>query len=81
MSEKTRLPDIATFGKSILHIGILNRGRRHYWRLIWWALRRPQYLQMAVTFSLYGYHFRKINGAFQGRIESLVNEERIRNTG
>jgi radical SAM superfamily enzyme YgiQ (UPF0313 family) len=49
--------------KSILIIGILNKGRSHYWKLlIWTLLRRPALVADALTFSIYGYHFRKVFG-------------------
>lgn len=51
------------FVKSILVIGILNKGRREYWKLlIWTILRRPRLFMEAVTFSVYGYHFRTVYG-------------------
>ena len=28
--------------------------------LVFWAMRRPRYLHMAVTLAIYGYHFRKV---------------------
>jgi radical SAM superfamily enzyme YgiQ (UPF0313 family) len=60
--------------KSMWHIGIRGEGRRHYWKLLLWSLREPRYLQMAVRFSIYGYHFRKIVGDFQDRINVLLGE-------
>jgi len=51
--------DIKTFFKSAWHIGIINKGRIYYWKLILWSLRRPRYFHLAVTFAIYGIHFRK----------------------
>lgn len=49
--------------KSILVIGIINKGRRYYWRLLLWTVfRRPALLAEAITYSIYGYHFRKVFG-------------------
>ncbi|MCD4710160.1 MAG: B12-binding domain-containing radical SAM protein [Bacteroidales bacterium] len=49
--------------RSILFLGILDRGRIYYWKLVFWSLfRRPEMLPMAVTYSIYGYHFRKVYG-------------------
>ncbi|MCX6305932.1 MAG: B12-binding domain-containing radical SAM protein [Bacteroidetes bacterium] len=51
------------FMKSILIIGLINKGRRHYWKLLLWTLfTRPALVADAVTFSIYGYHFRKVYG-------------------
>ncbi|HID12159.1 MAG TPA: DUF4070 domain-containing protein, partial [Candidatus Latescibacteria bacterium] len=37
------------------------RGRRYYWKLLFWTLaRRPRLFSWAVTLSIYGFHFRKV---------------------
>ncbi len=47
--------------KSILYIGILRKNRKYYWRLLFWSLfNKPQAFPLAVTYSIYGYHFRKV---------------------
>lgn len=49
------------FFRSIIRLGIIGRERVHYWKLLWWALlRRPRLFHLAVTFAIYGYHFRKV---------------------
>lgn len=49
--------------KSIYIIGLMNKGRRDYWKLLFWTLfRRPALVVEAVTYSIYGYHFRKVYG-------------------
>ena len=49
------------FFRSILRLGILGKERIHYWKLLIWTLfRRPQLFPEAVTFAIYGYHFRKV---------------------
>jgi radical SAM superfamily enzyme YgiQ (UPF0313 family) len=54
---------IGAFLKSMIIIGILNKGRREYWKLMMWTLfRRPALLVDAITYAVYGYHFRKIYG-------------------
>jgi len=62
--QKTRIRirycDVKAFLKSIWLLGILNKGRIYYWKLIFWSLRRPQYFHMAVTLTIYGFHFRKV---------------------
>ncbi len=56
-----------TFGKfmallkSILLIGIIDRNRRYYWRLFFWSLfKRPKVFPLAITYSIYGYHYRRV---------------------
>lgn len=44
-------------------IGFLEKGRRYYWKLFFWSVfRRPDVFPLAITLSIYGYHFRKIFG-------------------
>jgi radical SAM superfamily enzyme YgiQ (UPF0313 family) len=52
---------ILAFFRSLLHLGILGKERVHYWKLFFWTLfRRPQLFPMAITFTIFGHHFRKI---------------------
>ncbi|HDK26991.1 MAG TPA: DUF4070 domain-containing protein [Candidatus Atribacteria bacterium] len=52
---------ITGFLKSIWHLGIVGEERAYYWKLLFWSLfRRPHLLPMAVTYAVYGFHFRKI---------------------
>jgi radical SAM superfamily enzyme YgiQ (UPF0313 family) len=47
--------------KSAWFLGIREKGKFYYWKLILWTLfRRPQSLQLAVSFAITGFHFRKI---------------------
>lgn len=47
--------------KSVFILGVFGKERFYYWRLVFWSLfRKPKLLPMAVTFSIYGFHFRKI---------------------
>jgi len=48
------------FGLSSIRLGVLGRERFHYWwLLVWTFFHRPALLPLAVTFSIYGHHFRK----------------------
>ena len=54
----------ALFG-SMLRLGIIGKERIHYWKLFFWCLfRRPQLFPLAITFAIYGFHFRKIFGEY-----------------
>lgn len=51
------------FIKSIFIIGIINRGRREYWKFMLWTLfKRSSLFSVAMTFVVYGYHFRRVYG-------------------
>lgn len=63
--SRTRTPfrfsDIKALFRSMLVIGVIGRERLHYWRLVFWTLfRRPGMFHMAITYSIYGFHFRKV---------------------
>jgi radical SAM superfamily enzyme YgiQ (UPF0313 family) len=48
--------------RSIYRLGFLGRERVQYWKLFVWTLvRRPRAFPLAITFAIYGYHFRKIS--------------------
>jgi radical SAM superfamily enzyme YgiQ (UPF0313 family) len=43
-----------------VRLGVVGRERLQYWRLLLWTMfHRPALLQLAVTFAIYGHHFRK----------------------
>jgi len=47
--------------RSIIHLGILDKERIYYWKLFFWTLlRKPKLFPLAITFAIYGYHFRQI---------------------
>jgi radical SAM superfamily enzyme YgiQ (UPF0313 family) len=52
---------IRAFFRSVLRLGILGKERIQYWGLILWTLvRRPRLFALAITFAIYGYHFRQV---------------------
>ncbi|HBV02517.1 MAG TPA: B12-binding domain-containing radical SAM protein [Candidatus Komeilibacteria bacterium] len=47
--------------KSVLRLGILGKERWYYWGLFFWTLStRPKLFPLAITFSIHGFHYRKI---------------------
>lgn len=53
--------DLLALARSIVRLGILGRERLHYWRLLFWTLRRrPTHFPLAVTLAISGYHFRRV---------------------
>ncbi|MBW1697117.1 MAG: B12-binding domain-containing radical SAM protein [Deltaproteobacteria bacterium] len=52
---------ILAFFRSCIYLGIIGKERFQYWKLLFWTVfRRPRLFPLAVTFAIYGYHFRKI---------------------
>ena len=47
--------------KALMILGIIDNARAYYWKLLFWSLfRRPLLLPLAITYSIYGFHFRKV---------------------
>jgi radical SAM superfamily enzyme YgiQ (UPF0313 family) len=47
--------------KSMVRLGVIGKERFHYWGLFFWTLfRRPRLFPLAITLSIYGYHFRRM---------------------
>lgn len=60
---KVQLNYLAAFVKSLFIIGFATNGRREYWKfLIWTLFRKPDLMIEAVTYAVYGYHFRTVYG-------------------
>jgi radical SAM superfamily enzyme YgiQ (UPF0313 family) len=58
---RIRFHDVRAFLKSIVRLGIIGKERVHYWKLlIWTFFRRPRLFPLAVTFAIYGFHYRKV---------------------
>lgn len=56
-----------TFGRilallrSMVILGIFTSNQLYYWRLFFWSLiYRPKLFPLAITYSIYGYHFKKV---------------------
>lgn len=61
--KKIEFSYLTGFFKSIFIIGVLNKGRREYWKFLLWTLfRRPALFPDAVIFAVYGFHFRTVYG-------------------
>jgi len=47
--------------KSIIYIGVLKKDRIYFWKILFWSLfNKPRSFPLAVTYSIYGYHFRRV---------------------
>ncbi len=54
--------EILAFLRSIWKLGIVGDERREYWRLFFWSLfKHPKKFPLAITFSIYGFHFRQVS--------------------
>jgi len=63
MQQKARLTltDLRAFLRSLWKIGLFDKGKKYYWKLLGYTLIRcPRKFAVAVTMSIYGFHFRKV---------------------
>jgi radical SAM superfamily enzyme YgiQ (UPF0313 family) len=52
---------ILALWRSMYQLGIRGIERVQYWRLFFWTLfRRPRLFPLAITFAIYGFHFRQV---------------------
>lgn len=58
---RLRLDYFGALFKSMWLLGVLDKARVQYWKLFFWSLfTRPRVFPLAITFSIYGFHFRKV---------------------
>jgi radical SAM superfamily enzyme YgiQ (UPF0313 family) len=62
-------PSVQTFSvnkimavvKSVLYIGVFRKNQLFFWKIILWCIfNKPKSFPLAVTYSIYGYHFRRV---------------------
>ena len=52
---------LTALSKVIWKMGITGNGKLHFWKLMFWTVfRKPQLISEAVTYSVYGYHYRMV---------------------
>ncbi|MFN7037770.1 MAG: B12-binding domain-containing radical SAM protein [Bellilinea sp.] len=60
--------EVYAFFTSLWRLGVLGRERKEYWRLFFWTLwKYPRKFALAITFAIYGYHFRQV---FQNQVKT-----------
>jgi radical SAM superfamily enzyme YgiQ (UPF0313 family) len=51
--------------RSMFKLGVVGEERIYYWKLFFWSLfRKPQLFSLAILFTIYGFHFKKISQSF-----------------
>ncbi len=52
---------VKAFIKSMWFLGVIERGRKYYWKLfVSTLLKRPRVFPLSISLAVYGFHFRKI---------------------
>ena len=63
-SNKIHLTEVMAFLKLLWFLGIAEKDRKYFWKLLFFSLSRyPKKFSIAMTMSVYGYHYRKIASA------------------
>jgi hypothetical protein len=58
--RRPRFFEIKGFFRSLWILGVLERGRKYYWKLFFLSLLKyPKKFPLAMTMSIYGFHFRR----------------------
>ena len=53
--------EIGALFKSIWKLGVLEKGKRYYWKLFFHSLfKYPEKFPLAITMAVYGFHFRRV---------------------
>jgi len=51
--------------KSMFKLGFIGKERIYYWKLFFWSLfRKPQLFSLAILFTIYGFHFRRVSNNY-----------------
>lgn len=67
--KKIGLREIGAFFKANVYLGLFGKEREYYWKLFFWCIfKRPEAFGQAITFAIYGYHFRKIFEEYEGKV-------------
>ena len=67
--SQLRWSHISGFIKSLWFLGVTNKGRRYFWRLlISTLLRSPRKFPLSISLSVSGFHFRKVAEGYRKTI-------------
>jgi radical SAM superfamily enzyme YgiQ (UPF0313 family) len=70
--SQLRFSHIASFIKTLWFLGVTNKGRRYFWRLlISTLLKRPRHFPLSIGLSVSGFHFRKVAEGYHKTIPTL----------
>jgi len=62
VTVKIQKEEIGALLRSVYQLGIRGVERVYYWKLFFWTLFTcPEKFPLAITFTIYGFHFRKVN--------------------
>ena len=61
IKARVQFQDVLAFLRSVFHLGMVRKGRLHYWGLLAWAtFRRPELFSLAVRLAISAHHCRVV---------------------
>jgi radical SAM superfamily enzyme YgiQ (UPF0313 family) len=73
--SQLRFSHIVGLIKSLWFLGIANKGRRYFWRLlISTLLKRPRHFPLSISLSVSGFHFRKVAEGYNKTFLALLRQ-------
>jgi hypothetical protein len=64
--------DVRAFFRSMWRIGVIEKGNLHYWALMIWSFKDFRRVPLAVRYSIFGFHFRKILKSVHTQMKGLA---------
>jgi radical SAM superfamily enzyme YgiQ (UPF0313 family) len=59
--QQLSLNRFMAFLKSVFYLGFFKKESKYFWKiLLWSAFHKPKSFPLAITYSIYGYHFRRV---------------------
>ena len=60
-SPRLTWQDMRALWRAVLRLGVVDRGRRFFWKLVFYVLRdSPRKFPLAISLAIQGFHFRKV---------------------
>ncbi|MCK5086408.1 MAG: DUF4070 domain-containing protein, partial [Melioribacteraceae bacterium] len=60
-APKIKIKEIKAFFKLILFLGIMEKGKKYFWKLLLLSIfKYPKKFSIAMTLAVYGYHYRRV---------------------
>jgi radical SAM superfamily enzyme YgiQ (UPF0313 family) len=73
--SKLRFSHITSLIKTFWFLGVVNKGRRYFWKLqISTLLKRPRHLPLSIGLSVSGFHFRKVAEGYNKTVLALRHQ-------
>jgi radical SAM superfamily enzyme YgiQ (UPF0313 family) len=76
--SQLRFSHIRSFIKTLWFLGVTNKGRRYFWKLlISTLLKRPRHLALSLGLAVSGFHFRKVAEGYNKTVLALRQQKHV----